>query len=349
MKNPSIHPIAEFHGSPRACGKNYGISQAEAIRAWLNMETAPDPRRLRYASRCWEKLGNWQRPVVEFVRGMAEGSGLSMEETTLLLLHEEIVHTKPCTAIGATGPATRDGSAIIGQNWDWNSDKYPWPSLLRLRTDAMPATFTYAYPGLWASAGINEYGLSLVWTGAGYLPKVRPIVGVPTYALIAGILACRTCREAISLMRRTLNAGSFIFFLADAGGEVWVLEGVPGHFEAVQCRDVITRANHYECAAICHKAKQAVPTSTRKANTRNRANRIAALTKKYRGRIDRKVVESILCDHFPRFGLSICQHPMPGRLGLTIDSFYAVPSKREFWIARGHPCRHQYQRYRVTS
>jgi len=54
-------------------------------------------------------------------------------------------------------------------------------------------------------------GLSLIWTGAGYLPKVRPIVGVPTYALIAGILACRTCREAISLMRRTLNAGSFIF------------------------------------------------------------------------------------------------------------------------------------------
>ncbi|MBI4028135.1 MAG: hypothetical protein HY360_24335 [Verrucomicrobia bacterium] len=105
----------------------------------------------------------------------------------------------------------------------------------------------------------------------------------------------------------------------------------------------------YECPAACRAAKQRVPLSSLKANTRNRAERAAALMRKYRGRIDRHVVEAILCDHFPRRGLCICQHPVPGRLGMTIDSFYAVPAKREFWIARGHPCRRLYQRHRITG
>src|SRR5437879_580148 len=108
---PSIHPICEFKGTPRTCGSQYGETQAEAIEAWLHLETPPDPKRLRYASRCWQHLKRWKKPVVEFIRGMAEGTKLSVEELTLLLLHEEIVHTKPCTAIGARGAGTKDGQA----------------------------------------------------------------------------------------------------------------------------------------------------------------------------------------------------------------------------------------------
>jgi hypothetical protein len=80
----------------------------------------------------------------------------------LLLLHEEIVHVHNCTGIGATRKGTADGSALIGQNWDWSGSLYLWSSLLRLRSDSMPATLTYTYPGLWASGGMNEFGLSLV-------------------------------------------------------------------------------------------------------------------------------------------------------------------------------------------
>jgi hypothetical protein len=36
---------------------------------------------------------------------------------------------------------------VIGQNWDWAQSLYPWSSLVRLRTDSMPATLTYACPG----------------------------------------------------------------------------------------------------------------------------------------------------------------------------------------------------------
>ncbi|MBI2194530.1 MAG: hypothetical protein HYU36_21335 [Planctomycetes bacterium] len=344
-RQPSQHRVLEFSGTPRACGRAYGECQAEAVRAFMAQEVPPDGKRLRYAGLCWEKLQRWERPVAEWTRGMAQGSGLAVEEITLLLLHEEIVHTKPCTGFGAAGAATRDGGAIIGQNWDWGPSLYPWSMLVRARTDSAPATLTYAYPGLWASAGMNEHGLSLVWTGSGYSPKVRPVVGIPTYALIAGILACRSCRDAIALMEQSPISGCFIFFLADAHGEVWVVEGLPRRILAVPCRDVLSRANHYECPESCAESRQSLPPARVWHNTRSRALRAAELLQKFHGRIDGHAAQCILRDHEPRLGLSICQHPVPGRPAFTIDSFYAFPARKELWIARGLPCRHDYARH----
>lgn len=341
------HTPLEFRGSPRRCGKLYGESQAEAIKALLYKEVPPDRKRLEYARRCWERLRSWEKPVVEFVRGMSDGSGLNLAETTLLLLHEEIVHMKNCTAFGATGSGTKDRSPVIGQNWDWSTTLYPWSGLLKLRTDSAPATLTYTYPGLWACAGINEHGLSLVWTSSGYLPKINPVVGIPTYALIAGIFGCSNCRAAIALLERTAIAGCFIFFLADARGEVWVVEGFPGHVHTEQCEDVISRANHYQCRSACQATNQRVPKASIKNNTRSRAGRMTELLHQHRGRIIAKTAEALLCDHGVKPGLDICQHTIPGKQTMTLDSFYALPAKREFRIARGLPCRHEYRKYRV--
>jgi hypothetical protein len=345
-KLPSRHSVAELSGSPSVCGREYGASQAESIRAFLALTVAPDKRRLAYAARCWRVLAGWKRPVVEFVRGMAAGAGLSLEEATLLLLHEEICHLPHCTAFGATGAASQ-GGPILAQNWDWDHSLYPWASLVRLRSDSAPATLTYAYPGLWASAGMNEHGLALVWTGAGYFPRLRPRDGVTTYALSAGVLACGSTGEAVALLERTQNAGAFIFFVGDAAGDVRVVEGVPGKVEVECCRGLVSRANHYELEPIIRMARQRVPPATLRANTRSRGRRMRALLDEHRGPIGRRAAEVILSDHGVQPGLDICQHPVPGRRGLTLDSFYALPARRELWIARGSPCRHDYVRYVV--
>ena len=344
---PSIHPLLEYRGSPRACGKIYGDQQAERLRIFL--KNIPDgglsTRRRRYARQCWKILRRWQEPVVEFLHGVAQGSGLSLEELTALQLQEEYGHDHcHCTALGATGPATPDGAALIAQSWDDRPPLYPWPQLLRMRTDATPATLTYTMPGLWAAAGINEHGLALGWTTSGMRPKVPPQPGIPTYSLIAGILGCRDCSAALALVRRTRNAGCFNFFIADAAGEVWVLEAMPGRIEAVQCRDIITRANHYQCATIRRAAKQKLPPSSTKWNSQSRAARIAALAERFRGHIDGRAVETIYRDHYPKEGLCICQHGTPH---LTLDCFYMLPAKKEFRIARGYVCRHDFAAYQV--
>lgn len=343
-KLPSQHLILDIRGSAYFCGKAYGEAQAEAIAGFLNHQLSPAVQWRRYAKNCWDRLRSWNDVIVELIQGIADGTGRPVEEIVLALLHEEIGHAKACTAFGATGSATAEGMAIIGQNWDWNPMLYLWPHLLRLTTDAMPATLTYAFPGLWAAAGMNENGLSLVWTSSGMFPWVRPIVGIPTYALIAGILTCDTVDEAIGLLRRTCNAGCFLFFLADAGGQVCVVEGVPGQTFVVPCTDVISRANYYDTPQACKLAAQQVPRGSYKNNNRCRARRMADLLRLHAGGIDPATAEIILCDHEGGRGKTICQHE---HHGITLDSFYLLPARRELRIARGIPCRHDYQQYFV--
>jgi hypothetical protein len=358
VKLPSIHRIVELRGAPRECGRSYGEQMAESITGYAMQDATmgasladccagiqPDPEHLAYAHKCGEVLRAWDTGIAQFAAGMAEATGRSFEEVVLLLLMEEIGHTKYCTALGATGTGTLDGSPAIAQNWDGISELYPWAHLTRYLPEDRPAVLFYSYPGLWASTGMNEYGLGLLWTSTGIYPPVRPVVGVPTYALIAGLLAQKTCRDALQLLERTTFAGCFNFFMADAKGEVWVVEGMPGNFEAVPCVSVISRANHYECRSICERSSQKLPDTGMAVNTAPRAQRAKELLEEQRGRVDPSVIEAILTDHGVKPGWDICQHPVPMRDRLTLDSMYILPQKREFWIARGSPCRRAYMRY----
>jgi hypothetical protein len=346
---PSKHRVDTYGGTARECGRQYGAEQAEAIEVFMRFKLQPDAQKLRYAARCWEHLKRWQEPVAQFVRGAAAGSRRTIEELTLILLNDEIFHASPhhCTAIGATRGATRDGRPVIGQNWDWSASIYPWSSLTRLQMDGTPRQLLYSFPGLWASAGMNEHGLSLLWTGTGYAPRLRPRVGIPTYALVAGVLLQRNCAEAIALLKRTRHAGSFNFFLADAGGEVWVVEGCPGAVEAVRAEDSITRANHYETVRIARKAKQALDQAPAGFNSAPRAKRMAELARRYAGRIDRARVEACLRDQSGTPGNRICEETCIQAGWVPVDSLYCLPVQRELWIARGVQSRHAYARHKV--
>ncbi|MCE9613474.1 MAG: C45 family peptidase [Lentisphaerae bacterium] len=341
----SEHTMVELAGSPRTCGRQYGDAMAERMEAFLHAEVTPDAQRLRYAARCWDVLRRWDPAVVQFIHGLAEGSGLSLVQVTLLLLHEEVEHLKHCTAIGATGAATRDGAPIIGQNWDWLSHLYPWSHLTRLKINGQPRALFYSYPGLWAGAGLNDYGLSFCWTSGGVWPKVKPKVGIPSYALIAGLLARRSCAEALTLLRRTRNAGAFIFMLADVKGALVVVEGVPHKIEIMPVHDIATRATYFESPRMCRLSRQDL--TSKPVNPQFRGERIAAMARRDAGHIDAARVESYLRDERETSVRSVCCQPKDDFRWMTLDSFYMLPRLREFWIARGSPRRHAFRRYEV--
>jgi hypothetical protein len=73
----SLYHCAEFRGTARDCGRGYGSNQAEAIGAFLS-QLQPDALRLAYADRCIKVLEEWEKPVFDFIQGMAEGSGRSL-------------------------------------------------------------------------------------------------------------------------------------------------------------------------------------------------------------------------------------------------------------------------------
>ena len=62
--------------------------------------------------------------VLEEIRGIAEATGLSYDETLLLQIRGEIVYALNggCTSFAFSREATREKRVYAGQNWDYNID-----------------------------------------------------------------------------------------------------------------------------------------------------------------------------------------------------------------------------------
>jgi hypothetical protein len=332
-------PSYRYRGSLRSCGRGYGEQHADDIFYLTQALMRPDAKRLRYAERCWREVRTWHRGVAELITAIAAGARMPVEELTLLLLHEEHERRAHCTAFAATGAATRGRAPIIGQTWDWPTLLYKWGGILRLATDTLPATLTYALPGIWNAAGLNEHGLSLVWTSAGTAVRVPARVGVPTYALIAGILACRDCREALALVRRTRHAGNFIALIADAAGEAWVIEAMPARVEIMPVAEVAARANHFAHPAMGALVGQDLRTPT-DHDSPGRARRMDRLLRRHRGRIGRAEAEAFLT---AAGRPAICRDGR-GQPTMSLSCFYCLPRRRELWLSNGPASRAPFYR-----
>jgi isopenicillin-N N-acyltransferase-like protein len=330
--------MTSLEGTVGECGEAYGEAFETRILGFCQQEVKPDKKRLSYAERCWVHIERDAPISAEFIKGMAAGSHLSLEHVTLLTLHEEIAHGG-CTAFAASAEATLEGKAIIGQNWDFPPSIYPWVGLLRLELEGALNTLTYHMPGLWACAGINEAGLSLVWTSTGIFPPVLPEVGVPTYVVVAEILRHKSVRDAIRYIKGIKLAGAFNFFLGDASGSIAVVEAMPGYVSVDQSGPTMTRANHYANADMVRLARQDVSGGVEETYaTVYRSERMAELIQQYQGEISPAVAKEILLD---REGDWPWLHQYPAGVGkvelkaMTLDSLFAVCKDRVFFTCRG--------------
>src|SRR5688572_4231140 len=194
------HTLTVIAGGPRERGRRYGAQFKDAIGGFLDKEIyrafadtkTPKDAMLRYAGQCAAAVKAYSPIVMDELEGMAEGSGLKLEELVLLNLHEELWHrgalpaAEHCTAV-AVGPKDKGGAgdSFVGQTWDWMASVYGLSSMLHWKRpkEEGPSVLAYAYPGLWAGAGLNAAGVALCWTSAG--SGRGPRVGIPSYLLIA--------------------------------------------------------------------------------------------------------------------------------------------------------------------
>jgi predicted choloylglycine hydrolase len=330
--------VTEIKGSALEAGRAYGEGFGQMMMGFCRQELKPDKRKIGYARKCWKHTVKHAPESARFIEGMAQGSGLSLDHVGLLTLHEEVYHEPHCTAFAATGSATRAGKTVVAMNWDWATNLYPWAGLLKLTVKGAPRVATYHYPGLWACAGVNEYGMTLMWTGGGYLPKVPPMVGVPTYVLIAEVLRRNSVQAAVDYLAGVPIAGCFIFHLGDAAGNIAIVEGAAGKQAVDRTGDVLFRANHYTCRDIVACSKQTTPLPRKNATTVFRYERMKALMEEHGGKISVSVAKKVLTD---RHGAWPWIHQFPGGKdsvtlgGMTIDSLFAVAQERALYTCRG--------------
>src|SRR6185295_5377709 len=119
VQEPNLeHTIATISGKPRERGRQYGSQFKEAIRGFLNREIyqsftgKPNAREslVRYAAACGRAIKSYSPLLHDEMEGMAEGTGLALEEVVLVSNHEELWHRglvpamDHCTVFGSGGP-----------------------------------------------------------------------------------------------------------------------------------------------------------------------------------------------------------------------------------------------------
>jgi isopenicillin-N N-acyltransferase-like protein len=229
-------------GKAKERGQAYGKRFREAIRDFLEKEIdrafaggpATKEQMLAYAAAC-AKVVRGECPLVaaEF-EGIAEGAGLTFDEIVLINLHEEFYHRSElpkhghCTAVAVGPPDTADKHSYVGQTWDWMTSVAGKSCVTEWRRADGVSVLAYGFPGMPMGAGINARGLALCWTSAALGSKGQtPRVGIPSYMLIAHLLAQKNLDDVIHEVRKNKHAGWFTFVMADGAGRLVNIEGSP--------------------------------------------------------------------------------------------------------------------------
>lgn len=237
-----IPPLKVIAGNPRERGLAYGKQFQDGIKHFLDREIygafiqkpAPKDEMLSYAKACGQVIHEVCPTIHQEMAGIAEGSGLSLDEVVLISLHEELYHrgvlpkAPHCTAVAVAPPDTSDGHTYVGQTWDWMPSVAGMSSIALWQRGEGPSVLSYGFPGLWTGAGVNSSGIALTWTSANLGDKsLGARVGIPSYALLTHLLYQKDLDSALAEARRNKHAGWFTFVLADGKGRIVNIEGSP--------------------------------------------------------------------------------------------------------------------------
>ena len=330
------HSLITISGSPAERGRAYGRRFAGAIREMLDKhiyaafaeEPAKRDELLRYAAACLKPIRRLSPELIEELEGMSQGSGLRIEEHVLITMHEELWHkgvipsTPHCTAVAVGPPDTRDGNTYVAQSWDWLAPLYGKSQMLLWKRTDGPSVLSYSYPGLWIGAGVNSAGLALSWTSAFDKSIPGPGVGVPSYLLIAHLLAQPSLEAAEEEAKRAARCGWFTFVMADGRGRLLNIECSP--------QRMATEWDRGSMARVYYGTREMTRTPSQDPiECHPQCARMRQLLAGEKGRIDLAAVKRFYSDHETQW---ICKHFN------SLDVMVFDTTSRTAHVARGPAC-----------
>lgn len=358
--------VLGLSGSYHDIGYEYGKARGNAIARWLKqfqyelfLKKVGKDQMIRHAKKHVPFIEEYSPELIEMILGIAEATGRPFEEIVLINMDEEkgMFEKMGCTAFAVTGMATKTGEAFHGQTWEGIIDLY-WggkmSSLLKVRPKKGVKSLNYTMPGFLGCAGLNEKGIGLSWNT---VPRIELTVGVPTYIICAEILRQKSIGDALYACLRAKRAGCFNFIITDES-EIYNVEATPKDIDVSSSNEYIGHANHY----VSEKFKDKQDLGLKPSSTITRHFRINRLLKEKCGSIDLNECMSFLQDH-SNYPHSICSHPtieydedaedMPWPIeekelwnhSYVLAGWVIAPVRKEFWIAHGSPCKHEFKRY----
>ena len=267
-----------------------------------------------------------------------------------------------CTMFGVAPEAREAGRGpLAGRNYDWAVADLRWCRLERCNPLGRPQRIGYTHHWAGCPDVLSEQGL---YVAIASLPA-EPVrcVGVQ-WSILVDVLSesCSSVGEAVAVCAGARHLRPMSYLLADAGGEVAIVEATPS---AVRVRrpeqGVVLAANaplggellaEHATADIdppLGPAEDARSEERREKVAERSARRIARAKEMLLDRseaIARDLARAVLSDHEAPICTGDHEAPDGGRWG-TIWSGICEPAEGEFLIAPGRPCRTDYSVFTI--
>lgn len=337
-------PLVEVSGSPYDLGYQHGVQAGHLVRRyllWIERLTGASRDLLARNSMAFLPIIEaLSPPLVEEIRGLADGAGIRFEEAVLCQVRTGAAHIDGggCTAFALTGSATADRQPLAGQNLDLEPEYADVAIMLRVRpTDGRPRALMLTFAGQLGYCGMNQYGLTHFNNS---LFNYQWNLGLPRQPLKRAMLERRTVDECVELLatHRVCSAANMV--LCDGQGKIADVELRPEGIalfegESPDCR---VHTNHYLTPEFRHYETDTVPDS------RPRLARMRELIRRHWGGITVETMKEILADHRGD-PAGICRHGVTG--WHSIAGYVAEPAKGLLHVRRGHGCLGTWRTYEV--
>jgi len=349
-------PVYEIEGDAHACGVAHGRLASERVARTIETYL---PAFLKEAKLGLDAVRERAREYLEAIRtidaditaeihGIAEGARQRVEDIVAVNCRTELLYgsrrgSEPateCTTIAVLPQAAREGTLIVGKNWDWRAPCVDTVIALRIRQTGKPALVLVVEAGMVGRDGLNEHGIGV----CGNLltsNEDRGQVGVPIPILRRRVLHSTTFYEAIDTIARSPRGASGNYLLAHRDGVAIDLEVTPERVYTIYPeRGLITHSNHFQSPIAQAQGVAKYYTG----DSLYRDFRARQLLEPHLGAITLEHVKAALADHFgyPR---AICRHPhdYPGfEPTITIASLLFDFRAETIWVAAGPPCESTY-------
>ena len=261
---------------------------------------------------------------IEEMKGMAEGSGVSLAEILNMTVHVDYLSTMMCSMMLAKDKASADGSLVQARNLDWGGDGLElmdqFTSVLVYKPDKGYSFVSVIYPGIvGALTAVNEKKLTVELNFVATSHKAAS--GFPALLMVRRLAQyAASVDEAEKIIRDNPMISGYNITVADGKtGEARVFE-ISADALGVRTPDAtgaLFSTNHFltkELADYYREGKRpgGIPSA-------DRYNRMAGLVAEKYGAIGPDAAQAIIHD--------------PGvKVGTTVQSVIFKPADEIIWV-----------------
>lgn len=355
MTLPLPCPLIEVSGTPFERGQQYGEQASERIlrgiehyKDQLHSSGLKDGDLAAMIDRFAGAIENYGSQYIEEMRGIAKAVNTDLAAILLLNARTEIlklarrrekgqadfIQSDGCTGVFVMPSATRDGTFIHAQNWDWKAECAETAIVLKIKRTDGPDIITFTEAGGLARTGFNSAGISI---SGNYLETDRDYreLGVPLAIIRRKVLEQDHLAMSMQAVYGTRKSASNNMMIGHAHGIAIDFECAPDETFLVHPQNgVLVHANHFQSpvalSKLIDKGVFNMPDSL------YRDLRVRELIEPHIGKVTVDTVKTALSDTFES-PYSVCRPPRKSPLSnnqsATVAMIVMVPAEGRMEVA----------------